>query len=81
MLTYLYTHAHMGTHAHAHAHACAYTHTHAHAHACAYTHTHTHTLINIYESSPNKRVDPYTSEFSKLNRVESSLYKFVSFSN
>jgi hypothetical protein len=30
--------------------------------------------IYIYESSPNKRVDPYTSRFTNINRVEPSVY-------
>jgi len=37
--------------------------------------------IYIYESSLNKRVDPYTSGFTSFNRVESSLYEFASFNN
>jgi len=37
--------------------------------------------IYIYESSLNKRVDPYTSGFTSFNRVEPSLYEFTSFNN
>jgi hypothetical protein len=38
-------------------------------------------LIKIYESSLNNRADPYTSGFTNINRVELSLYEFVSFNN
>jgi hypothetical protein len=38
-------------------------------------------LVNMYESSPNKWVNPYTSLFANIKRVELSLYEYVSFNN